>query len=108
VGAICHPPAATARALARTGELVAPSSGIGCRVLGCGRGAEMPIRLSEVVEHVRANPFGFDSDPDTPVCCDHHAQLRGALTGTSPGYFIDLCWRNPQDNRRERQIKYPA
>ncbi|WP_425296403.1 MULTISPECIES: DUF4238 domain-containing protein [Nocardia] len=86
----------------------APSSGIGCRVLGCGRGAEMPIRLPEVVEHVRANPFGFDSDPDTPVCSGHYAQLRGALAGASPGYVIDLRWRNPQDNGRERRIKYPA
>ncbi|MEU2040427.1 hypothetical protein [Nocardia niwae] len=77
-------------------------------MLGYGRGAEMPIRLHEVVEHVRANPFGFDSDPDTPVCSGYYAQLRGALAGTSPGYSIDLRWRNPQDNRRERRIKYPA
>ncbi|WP_280240745.1 hypothetical protein [Nocardia abscessus] len=101
-------PAATGRALARTGELVGPQQRNRLPGARLRSGAEMPIRLPEVVEHVRANPFGFDSDPDTPVCSGHYAQLRGALAGASPGYSIDLRWRNPQDNRRERRIKYPA
>ena len=104
---ITEPPAPPVPRWFEPEDWLNPSSGTGCQVLGCGRGVDMPLQLPELVEHVRDNPFSY-YERYAYVCADHHRLLRTELSRSVRGYMVDFRWRNPDTDRRELRIGYPA
>ncbi|MFE5702199.1 DUF4238 domain-containing protein [Rhodococcus koreensis] len=106
-GSVKPPPSPVSRWYERE-DWSNPSSGSACRVLNCGYGVDIAILLPEVAEYAQKNRFSYFSDPYTYVCERHHGLLTAELGKPSRGYIVDFRWRNPQDNRRDVRIKYPA